>query len=529
MMNNYEIRIPFANSKGDHLKENLNMEDFLIICDPIVEKAVKQIDEAINKANLQKDDIDLVILAGGSSQLPGVKSKIKECLGISPCEIPNSLMLAVSYGATLYQREVFSLPKEKRDKRILGDSLSILVDDSGRKTRKILLNHNETLPAKASYELPIADGQEAVTISLFATNGNSSRQLNQRNLRLKKQSKSIIIDIVVDENRLIKLSAYDSEDKERKIVIEHDNSILTSEQIINKQNKLGIKVISSNAQRGLQDCIGIDLGTTTSELTYCNRTGDVQLEVLENPEPVGDKELAYAKYCFPSVVYYKNGFNDIEVANTTAVNAMGNEDSCFFTFKIKDKFKPVGEIEGKRIMVQDLSASLLNKIWNSAQKMPCPPTSAVITVPAAFTFDECQDTYNAAKIAGIENVTLIDEPTAAFYYYKHIQGIETDTIRNVLVFDFGGGTTDVAILDVKQDALSNSNEYKDCVYTVLATSGDTHCGGRDIDQALIEEICNRFEQKSGSPINSSNMRELRKKVEAAKIFLSESYKENECN
>jgi molecular chaperone DnaK (HSP70) len=159
--------------------------------------------------------------------------------------------------------------------------------------------------------------------------------------------------------------------------------------------------------------------------------------------------------------------------------------------------------------------------------LPCPPQSAVITVPAAFTFDECQDTYNAAQIAGIQNVTLIDEPTAAFYYYKHVQEIDKNEIRNVLVFDFGGGTADVAILDVQQENLENGNEYKDCVYTVLATSGDIHCGGRDIDAALVDEVCRRFEEHKGCKVSPTNMRELRKKVEAAKITLSEAYREVE--
>lgn len=523
----YEILIPFA-SKNAHLKETIEIDDLLNICNPVVDKAVSQIEVALNKAELDKSDIDLVILAGGSSQLPGVKSKIREYLGIQPCEIPNNLMLAVSYGATLYHREIFNLPKEKRDKRILGDSLGILVDDGGKKSRKILLTHNQTLPAKAKYKFSVADGQDTVTLNLFAMSDNRVKNLNQRNISLSDNATEIAVEIEVDENRMIKLLAYDNKNPNDKKLMECDNASLTSEQIKRKQSKLGINPNQTpDSQKGNQDCIGIDLGTTTSELTHCNRTGEAHLEVLNNPEPVGDKDLAYSKYCFPSVVYYKNGKDDIQVANTSAVNAMGNDPNCFFTFKILDRFKPLAEVDGNPVRVQDLSAHLLAKIWNSAQELPCPPNSAVITVPAAFSFDECQDTYDAARIAGIENVTLIDEPTAAFYYYKHIQSLDTNNIRNVLVFDFGGGTTDVAILDVKQDALLTSNEYKDCVYTVLSTSGDTQCGGRDIDTALINEVCRRFEEKNGCKVSSTNMRELRKKVEAAKIVLSQAFKEIE--
>ncbi len=521
----YDIKVPFAN-KNCHLSEQIEIEDLLKISDPIIEKAVEQIEIALNKANLNKEEIDLVILAGGSSQLPGVKKKIREYIGINPCEIPRNLMLAVSYGATLYQREIFNLPKEKRDKRILGHTLGILVDDSGRKIEKILLNHNETLPAKATHTFSVAEGMDVATINLVSMDGQSKgrRNLQQRDLSLQSNAREIKVNISVDENRLITLSAYDPKNPNNKAVIQCDTSVLTDQQVKKRQEKLGI-VAAHAENKGLQNCIGIDLGTTTSELTYCNRTGKAILEELENPEPVGDKALAYSKYCFPSVVYYKNGFENIEVANSIAVNAIGNDLNCFDTFKIKNRIKPLAEIDGKPIMVQDLSALLLAKIWKAAQTLPCPPSSAVITVPAAFNFDECQDTYNSAIIAGIEQVTLIDEPTAAFYYYKYIQGIDTADIRNVLVFDFGGGTADVAILDVQQDAFMENNEYKDCVYKVLATAGDTHCGGRDIDKALIEEVCHRFERKNNCQVTSGNMRELRKKVEAAKIHLSELYRE----
>lgn len=522
----YKIKVPFAN-KNIHLSEELSIDDLLNICNPVVDRAIKQIDEALSKANLDKSEIDLIILAGGSSQLPGVKRKIRERIGLQPCEIPRNLMLAVSYGATLYHKEIFDLPKNRRDKRILGDTLGILVDDNGRKCTKILLNHNSTLPASARHRFSVAEGMDFATINLVAMGESYSRNLQQRNLTLSANTREIIVEIEVDENRLITLSAFDPDNSSERAVIQCDNSILNEDQIKTKQSKLGIVLSSSNAKRGYQDCIGIDLGTTTSELTYCNRAGNIELRELPNPEPVGDKDLAFSKYCFPSVVYFKNGFENIEVANTAAVNAMGSDSNCFDTFKIKDKFRPLGQVDGMPVMVQDLSAHLLSKIWNAAQEMPCPPSSAVITVPAAFSFDECQDTYNAAKIAGISNVTLIDEPTAAFYYYKYIQEIDLDEIRNVLVFDFGGGTTDVAIMDIKHNLMSDSNEFKDCVYTVLSTSGDIHCGGRDIDEAIISELCSRFEAKNGCKVLSSNMRELRKKVESAKIALSEAYREQE--
>ena len=185
------------------------------------------------------------------------------------------------------------------------------------------------------------------------------------------------------------------------------------------------------------------------------------------------------------------------------------------------------EVDGKGFRVGDLSALLLHKIWETAQLTFADMNlkSAVITVPAAFDFDACQETYNAAITAGIETVTLIDEPTAAYQYYSHVQDLTDANIRNVLVFDFGGGTTDVAILDVKNDALHESNEYKDCLYSVLGVSGEVNCGGKNIDDALVNEIRRRFEEKNNCTLSPTNLMRLRHIVEEAKVRLSEYYNE----
>lgn len=522
----YVVKVPFA-CNSTHLKEPLDTDDLIQSSSEVVCRAINVITEALNKAGLDKNEIDEIILVGGSSQLPGVKKQIRELLGKDPCEIPRDLMLAVAYGAALYHRDIFNLPKAKRDKRILGDTLGIFVDDGGKKIHKILLDRKQVLPAQAKYSFSVEEGQEIVTINLVIMEDNYTKNLQQRNLKLGKNAKEIEVVIHVDENRLIVLQAYDPKHPDERSVIQCDTKSLTAIEIKKKQKELGIKSNSLLGTQGSQDCIGIDLGTTTSELTYCNRTGEPKLFALENPEPVGDKDLAYSKYCFPSVVFYKDGIRDIQIANTIAVNAIGSDDNCYDSFKIRDRFKPIGEAGGTPVMVRDLTALLLEKIKKSAQEnLPTPPTSAVITVPAAFTFDECQDTYNSAEIAGFEKITLIDEPTAAFLYYKHIQELNLDQIRNVLVFDFGGGTSDVAILDVKHSTSTDGNDIKDCIYSVLATCGDIHCGGRDVDNALMKLVCARFEEHTGCKVAASSMRELRKRVEMAKITLSEAYRES---
>lgn len=533
MNNIYEtIDVHFASKNLIRMTEKLSIEDLEKASSPIIQKAVDEIMNALGKASLQPSDIDLVILAGGSSQLPGVRECIKEQLGIEPCSIPRNLMMAVSYGAALYQREIFNLPKDQLDKKMLGDSIGIYVNTNGKVDLKILLAGNTVLPAKEEFTFPVDENNNIVTISLVSQSGKKIKNLNKRDLKLSRSAKLIKIVLSVDENKLVQLTAYDPKRPDCVLKMNCDVVSLSSEQIRETQDVLNIKIkeIDPNAYNS-QQCVGIDLGTTTSELTYCNRAAEAELKALENPDFKIFKDKDYSKNCFPSVIFFKNGFDDIQIANGAALSAL-EQKNCFSCFKVANHFVPLSSsdgkiamIDGKKIMVRDLSALLLNKIWETAcNDLPIPPCSAVITVPASYDADECEDTYNAAKIAGIENVVLIDEPTAAIYYYAHIQGIDTQSVRNVLVFDFGGGTTDIAILDIKSNSNKNTNKFKACQFDVLATSGNTQCGGRDIDAALYKMIVNRFLSKHmGDSINIAKKSEIKKAIENAKISLSEQY------
>ncbi len=522
-----KIQIPFVSGRVS-LNEELTVEDLKRISAPIIERSMEPIKKALDKAELSKEDIDLVILAGGSSQLPGVYSRIYEELGVEPRKIPKDLMLAISYGASLYQKEIFQYPKTKRDVRTLGSSLGILVDDGGKKSVKLLLNHNQPLPATEKYVFDVSEGQTTVSLNLVTLSGNTDRiekKLKQRNLSLSGDASKIVVEITVTENRLIELNAYDPEHPERKAIIQVDSQMMTKEDIEAKRSELGIHMVATGNRLNQEPCIGIDLGTTTSELTYTYRSED-QLNKLANP----DVPSQYDKYCFPSVIYFNDRADNPEIANTKACNALGDASSkekLCSNFKVADRSKYVVEVDGKGFRVGDLSALLLHKIWETAQLTfdDMNLKSAVITVPAAFDFDACQETYNAALMAGIETVTLIDEPTAAYQYYSHVQDLSDSNIRNVLVFDFGGGTTDVAILDVKNDALHESNEYKDCLYSVLGVSGEVNCGGKNIDDALVNEIKSRFQEKSGCTLSPTNEMRLRHIVEEAKVKLSEYYNE----
>ena len=523
--NSYTITIPYASGKK-HLNEEITIEDLYRISEPVIDNAIKPIWEALDKADLKKEDLDLVLLAGGSSQLPGVYEKIRTALNIEPKTIPKNLMLAISYGAALRQREIFDFPAVKREVRSLGYSIGIEVKDGGKHGAEVLLNYNQILPAEKSFSFYVDEGQETATINLVTLAYDSNRiekRLKQRNIKLSAGASKLNVDIKVTENRLIELSVSDARFPDDKSILQVDNRVLSDSDIRNKQIQLGIEVVNYGQRSTLQPCIGIDLGTTTSEIAYTNRTGEIELHCIENPEVPSQ----YSSYCFPSVVYFMDGTNKPEIANTKACDAMDNADDAdkvAYNFKIAPRNKYVLEVNGEGKTVSDLSALMISKIWSIANTTFSDMNlkSAVVTVPAAFDFDACQETLEAAKVAGIEDVILIDEPTAAYIYYKHMQDLDESKIRNVLVFDFGGGTADVSILDIKHSD-KDSTENKDCLYEVLSVSGDEHCGGKLVDEALVTEVKKRFEEKNDCKISAKSLRTLRSKVENAKEVLSENY------
>ena len=151
---------------GKNVEIDFTRDELLKICDPIIDRALAPIDTALEKAKLEKEDIDLIIMAGGSSQLPGVSEKLFQKLGKKPKIIPRNLMLAVSSGATLQQREIMSFPMDKKPVKRVGTSLGILVQDGGHRSIKLLLNHNEKLPATKRYTLPIDEDQREASLQL---------------------------------------------------------------------------------------------------------------------------------------------------------------------------------------------------------------------------------------------------------------------------------------------------------------------------------------------------------------------------
>ncbi|WP_027399345.1 molecular chaperone DnaK [Anaerovorax odorimutans] len=244
--------------------------------------------------------------------------------------------------------------------------------------------------------------------------------------------------------------------------------------------------------------IGIDLGTTNS----C-------VAVLEGGEPVVIAN-AEGNRTTPSIVgFAKNG--ERLVGETAKRQAITNPDRTIASIKRHMGEDHKVEIDGKPYTPQDISAMILGKLKADAESyLGEKVTEAVITVPAYFTDSQKQATKDAGKIAGLDVKRIINEPTAASLAY----GLDKDqTHHKILVYDLGGGTFDVSIL-----------ELGDGVFEVLATSGNNKLGGDDFDEALINFIADNFAKENGVDLRKDKMahQRLKEAAEKAKKELSSS-------
>ena len=241
--------------------------------------------------------------------------------------------------------------------------------------------------------------------------------------------------------------------------------------------------------------IGIDLGTTNSVVA-----------VMEGGEPtvITNKE---GSRLTPSVVgFSKNG--ERLVGQLAKRQAVSNPDRTVSSIKRHMGTSYKVEIDSKKYSPEEISAMVLQKLKNDAEKyLGETVTQAVITVPAYFSDSQRQATKDAGKIAGLEVLRIINEPTAAALAY----GIDKTDDHTVLVYDLGGGTFDVSIL-----------EMGDGVFEVLATNGDTHLGGDDFDQKIVDWLVSEFKKQEGIDLSSDKMamQRLREAAEKAKIELS---------
>ena len=242
--------------------------------------------------------------------------------------------------------------------------------------------------------------------------------------------------------------------------------------------------------------IGIDLGTTNS----C-------VAVMEGGEPVVIPN-AEGNRTTPSVVAFsKNGERLVgQIAKRQAVT---NPDNTVISIKRKMGTAEKVKIEGEEFSPQEISAMILQKLKTDAENyLGQKVTQAVITVPAYFSDSQRQATKDAGKIAGLEVLRIINEPTAAALAF----GMDKeDQDQKIMVYDLGGGTFDVSLLDIG-----------DGVFEVLATNGNTHLGGDDFDERIMDYLVSEFKKSNGIDLKSDKMamQRLKEAAEKAKIELS---------
>ena len=241
--------------------------------------------------------------------------------------------------------------------------------------------------------------------------------------------------------------------------------------------------------------IGIDLGTTNS----C-------VAVYEGSEPVVIPNPEGARTTPSVVAFSKTG--ERMVGQVAKRQAITNPDRTIISIKREMGSAYTKEIDGKKYTPQEISAMVLQKLKSDAEAyLGTKVTEAVITVPAYFTDAQRQATKDAGKIAGLDVKRIINEPTAAALAY----GMDKEINQKIMVFDLGGGTFDVSLLDIS-----------DGVFEVLATAGNNRLGGDDFDQRIIDWILKKFKLENGVELSGDKMvmQRLKEAAEKAKIELS---------
>jgi molecular chaperone DnaK len=241
--------------------------------------------------------------------------------------------------------------------------------------------------------------------------------------------------------------------------------------------------------------VGIDLGTTNS----C-------VAVMEGGQPVVITNLEGSRTTPSVVAFTKNG--ERLVGEAAKRQAVTNADRTISSIKRRMGTSFKATIDGKQYTPQEISAMILQKLKKDAENyLGEPVTEAVITVPAYFNDAQRQATKDAGRIAGLDVKRIINEPTAAALAY----GLDNESDQKIMVFDLGGGTFDVPIIEIG-----------DGVIEVLATNGDTHLGGDDFDEKVTRWMIDEFRKQEGVDLSKDRMamQRLREAAEKAKIELS---------
>lgn len=244
--------------------------------------------------------------------------------------------------------------------------------------------------------------------------------------------------------------------------------------------------------------IGIDLGTTNSCMATME---DGRVTIIPNAE--GERTT-------PSVVAFSKEGERL-VGSIAQRQAVVNPDRTISSVKRHMGSKWKVRVDGKSFTPQEISAMILRKMRRDAEQyLGRDVTDAVITVPAYFDDSQRQATKDAGRIAGLNVLRIINEPTSAALAY----GLDNGTPQKVMVYDLGGGTFDVSIIEIGDDVIE-----------VLATSGDNHLGGDDFDERLVDHVVQVFKHEQGEDLrhNAMAMQRVMEAAEQAKKELSAGF------
>jgi molecular chaperone DnaK len=252
----------------------------------------------------------------------------------------------------------------------------------------------------------------------------------------------------------------------------------------------------------MAEYVGIDLGTTLSGLAYLKPDG--------NPEIVPNAD---GERLTPSVVYF-DAHEDVKLVGSAARDGGEPERTVFQIKRHMDDPDYVLEIDGKKWSPAEISALILSKLKRDCSRIIGDIHEVVITVPANFNELARKSTIAAAEMAGMRVRRLVNEPTAAAVYYAHAHGVQ----GRVLVYDLGGGTLDVTILEVRGDELR-----------ILTSEGARHLGGSNFDELLLDAYADQYRQQMGAElyVGERHRRRVLQATEDAKKMLSKLQRVND--
>ena len=251
--------------------------------------------------------------------------------------------------------------------------------------------------------------------------------------------------------------------------------------------------------------LGIDLGTTNSAAAVYHND---EIKVIKSSD---NKMSDSVEKMFPSIVYINKKSDEILVGIEAKKKYVTNPQNTILEIKRKMGTKETVEVDGEKYTPEQISSYILKKIKTESEAFLNEKeiTDAIITVPAYFNDAQRQSTIDAGRLAGLNVIRIVNEPTAACLAYG-LDKITHKDKMNIMVFTFGGGTHDVTTMLLENDK-----------FKVIATSGDTHTGGTDIDQVIVDRLKELIKEKYNKEVNDPSVEaRLKLAAEEAKIHLS---------